>query len=313
MTTDNLDIQELITLLDSIRTIVNESINALIARVPYIGELANRALIGGKRIRGVLVILFSRALKGDETLAKRFSAIIEFIHAATLLHDDLIDDHEIRRGLPAFWKEYGAKLAILVGDFLFTIAGQFLKYISNEALRLLTTAIYKVTLGVILEAQPEYFTKDISKVYVLMNRLKTGELFGTAACLGVLASSRREYLRNAYKYGILTGEAYQIADDIFDLRLLREGAKGIDQKPLKLALLYFSEGDFSPEEILNIRDPEKLVKIADDIGLEEKMLKLINERISAGIKAIKPLPNSYEKRILEKAPRAMIEIMLRKG
>ncbi|MHA1615691.1 MAG: polyprenyl synthetase family protein [Candidatus Njordarchaeales archaeon] len=306
-------IQEFTSLLERLRAEVDEGINELISRIPYIRQLAERALRGGKRFRGVLVLVFSRALRGNSRLAKYFAAIIEFIHAATLLHDDFIDGHQVRRGLPAFWKEYGAKLAVLVGDFLFTAASQFTKYISNEALRFLATTIYKITLGVLIETDPKLYTKDITKAYTLMNRLKTGELFGAASYLGVLSSGRREYLRNAYKYGILTGEAYQIADDIFDLRLLKSGVSNVDLKPLKLAILSFCEDKYSVDEILEITKEETLLRIAEEINLEQKLLELMVKRIYAGIEAIQDLPDSFEKKVLIDAPKIMVDIMLRKG
>ncbi len=307
-------LENLLEYYENRRKLVDKKIREWLNDLPALKEIVYRALEGGKRFRGVLTLLICDAFDGDLTKASEFAASIEFVHAATLLHDDVIDSHLQRRGRSSFWSVFDIHKAIMTGDFIFTYAGYRVSRISEKALAIISRAIYRTTLGILLEALPHYFPGNITSVYLEVIKLKTGELFAGAAELGALTTGDKRKMELARKYGILLGEAYQIADDIYDLRILRKTHKDIDLKPLKLALIHFMKIERKKaDEIWKINDPEKILSIIENIRLEDELFDSLEKKLSELDKFIRQFPKSKYRDFIAFIPRYMVDAMLSYG
>ncbi len=296
------------------KKIIDEKIREWIEDMPFLKKLVYEALRNGKRFRGVLTLMICDALRGDFDKATEFAASIEFTHAATLLHDDVLDQHLFRRGKYSLWKIYDIHKAIITGDFIFTYAGARISKISEKALAIISRSIYRTTLGILLEALPFSYPGPKHEVYTEVLKLKTGELFAGATELGALASDNELYKSHAYRYGLLLGEAYQIADDIFDLRTLTNDGETIDLKPVKLAIIHFSKlGDSEAEELWKINDAERIIALAKEINLESKLYNLLNSKLMEINKTLRFFPETEFKAFISFVPRYMVEAMMRYG
>ncbi len=180
----------------------------------------------GKHLRPALVLFGARSLQVDITLPFiQIAAVVELIHAASLVHDDIIDEAERRRALPAVHKKYGIKIAILVGDILFTQAFSMvaaLLGVSSETkvrlFSLLTDLTKRMCYGEIFEqkvlANSEHIDKDD---YIRILEFKTALLMSTAARCGAILAGADETQEHALaSFGLNFGYAYQLVDDYND-------------------------------------------------------------------------------------------------
>ena len=175
---------------------------------------------GGKRLRAVLVLLCGRALGGLRHPDSSFllAAVIEFIHTATLLHDDVVDASEIRRGRDTANKVWGNDASVLVGDFFYSRAfGMIAEIDQPEVTRILANASNEIAEGELLELMHAKQVEMGEDQYLAIIEGKTAKLFEAsceaAACL---EEANDEHIRNLVDYGRLLGAAFQIADDAID-------------------------------------------------------------------------------------------------
>jgi len=213
--------------------------------------LLKSALKGGKKVRGTLLCLVSDALEGDREQALPRAVAVELIHAASLIHDDYVDQDRFRRRAPAVWTLSGSRNAVLLGDVIFASAIEMMSAMGPEDGRLVSRAIAQISAGALMEpTDPGGTAVEIGRdapgadLYEEIIFLKTGVLFGTACELGaVSAGVDREARRHWFRYGSLLGEAYQIADDTHDIKkvLAGGGAAPGSLAPLVPAFLRFVE------------------------------------------------------------------------
>ncbi len=203
------------------------------------------ALGGGKRLRGCLVCLLCEALGGAREDAIPRALAVECVHAASLIHDDLVDGDGLRRGRPAFWTVSGGRKAVLLGDVIFATALQRMVELSPADGAALAQAIATMASGAYQEPldlsdlQPALFDDERRgrELYPMIVYLKTGALFGAAARLGANAArSTPELADVAFEFGVQLGEAYQVADDLYDLV---DAAEPVQPALLAPLLLYF--------------------------------------------------------------------------
>ena len=174
---------------------------------------------GGKRLRPLLALHCAEALGSIDDGQLRYAAIIELIHAATLLHDDIVDDSELRRGKLTANKNWSNAKSVLSGDYLYAQALQMAVELGSlELLEILTTTVRNIARGEVdqLEAKTEAIDQA---AYLAIIARKTAILFASA-CSGaaVRASAEREVIRAAYEFGHNFGMAFQIVDDVLDYR-----------------------------------------------------------------------------------------------
>ena len=175
---------------------------------------------GGKRIRPSLAMLAGGAISGEPNEDhKRLGMIVELIHIATLVHDDIMDEAKIRRQMPTASAKWGASLAVLLGDCLFAHALQrSTEFDDIEVSRMITKAAKAVCTGEIIQTQRQ-FDLNLSKAdYWRIIELKTGALFAVATeVAGVLSAAPRDICDHLRDYALKLGIAYQIYDDALDL------------------------------------------------------------------------------------------------
>lgn len=214
------DIQALIE--DDIKNNNQFIINSLSSDVVLINQISHYIInSGGKRLRPLLVILFSRALdyQGDKHLA--CAAIIEFIHTATLLHDDVVDNSELRRGKETANNVFGNAASVLTGDFLYSRAFQMMVGLDNmQIMQILADATNKISEGEVLQLLNARNSALTEKDYTNVIYCKTAKLFEAACELaGVISLDKdhyQEHQDSIKNYGVYLGNAFQIADDVLD-------------------------------------------------------------------------------------------------
>ena len=189
--------------------------------VPVIPALAEHLIAaGGKRLRPLLTVAAARACggEGDILNARKLAASVEFIHTATLLHDDIVDSSEMRRGKVAAHLIWGAASSVLVGDFLFARAFELMvETDSIKALGVLATASSVIAEGEVLQLTRSHDVNLDEATYLQIIRAKTAELFAAASetgALGVGVSQDRVVAMR--DYGMALGIAFQLADDALD-------------------------------------------------------------------------------------------------
>lgn len=175
---------------------------------------------GGKRLRPVLVLLAAKACNYNGEKHVDLAAIIEFIHTATLLHDDVVDTSDMRRGKATANAKFGNAPSVLVGDFLYSRAFQMLVSINNMDIM----GVMADTTNVIAEGEVQQLinagdpTTDEGRYYDVINK-KTAILFASAAEIGAIIANAPTEQRQALKqYGLLLGQAFQLIDDALDYK-----------------------------------------------------------------------------------------------
>jgi octaprenyl-diphosphate synthase len=173
---------------------------------------------GGKRLRPALVLLSAGAAgyRGEGHL--ELAAVVEFIHTATLLHDDVVDGSELRRGRNAANTEFGNAAAVLVGDFLYSRAFQMMLSVdSMRVMRVLADATNTIAEGEVLQLMNCHDPQVGEERYLEVVRRKTAKLFEAATRLGgVLAGAPAALEAGLARYGMHLGTAFQLIDDVLD-------------------------------------------------------------------------------------------------
>ena len=199
---------------------VNRAIlDRLESRVPLIPQLAGHLIAsGGKRLRPILTLASSRMCGYTGERHVGLAASVEFIHTATLLHDDVVDDSDLRRGSATANALWGNQASVLVGDFLFTRAFQFMvEDGSLEVLRVLANASAVIAEGEVLQLESANDLDTSEEQYMEIITAKTAALFAAACRIGALIASRPSREEKALEsYGRNLGIAFQLVDDALD-------------------------------------------------------------------------------------------------
>ncbi|EWY41314.1 farnesyltranstransferase [Skermanella stibiiresistens SB22] len=192
--------------------------------VELIPQLAGYIIAaGGKRLRPVLTLASSRLCGYDGSRHQALAACVEFIHTATLLHDDVVDESDLRRGLASANAVFGNKASVLVGDFLFSRSFQLMvEDGSLEVLRILSHASAVIAEGEVLQLTTSNDTGTSEQAYLDVIRAKTAELFAAACQIGAVVSNRPAVEADAlFAYGLNLGIAFQLVDDVLDYSALQ--------------------------------------------------------------------------------------------
>ena len=295
---------------DDIRLFEKEFRNALRSEVRMINMIGKYILRHkGKHIRPILTILSSR-LCGQPTLnSYKAAAMIELLHVATLIHDDVVDDANQRRGFPSINRMWKNKVAVLMGDFIFskTLINMIgLKDFS--ALELIASTAEKLAAGEILQIEKSLTKSMNEQSYYDMIYQKTASLISTSCELGAITSSGKDKDREAMvTYGTKLGMAFQVKDDLFDI-LGNEKDTGKDmgadvKKNLVTLPLIHAYDQASKIEIRKLNkilsskkktrfDLDHLKEIVDRVGGCNYAKEKIVEFNEQALDALSPYPNS---------------------
>lgn len=187
--------------------------------VPLVGEVSRYIIsAGGKRLRPALLLLICGALgcTGDQRF--NLAAVVEFIHTATLLHDDVVDESTLRRGRATANENFGNPASVLVGDFLYSRAFQMMLDAQNvRIMQILADATNVIAEGEVLQLMNMHDASLDEAGYLRVIRSKTAKLFEASARLGaVLAGSDAHTEEACASYGQALGTAFQVIDDVLD-------------------------------------------------------------------------------------------------
>jgi octaprenyl-diphosphate synthase len=202
--------------LDDVNSVIIEQLESDVAMVENVGHYIVEA--GGKRLRPMLVLLAARALGASGPAQVKFAAVVEFIHTATLLHDDVVDVSELRRGRPTANSQFGNAPSVLVGDFLYTRAFQLMVSLENhELLRMMADTTNTIAAGEVLQLIRAGDADTTEAQYYDVIDRKTAALFA-AACggAGLLGAADPETVASLGRYGRSLGIAFQLIDDVLD-------------------------------------------------------------------------------------------------
>ena len=187
---------------------------------PRIPEVtAHLVEAGGKRIRPILTLAAARLLGYDGTHHHKLAATVEFIHTATLLHDDVVDESAQRRGRPTANLLWDNKSSVLVGDYLFARSFQLMTDTGSlDVLRVLSDAAATIAEGEVLQLTAAANLSTTEETYLQVVRGKTAALFAAACEVGGMVADASETQVTALRtYGDALGIAFQMADDLLDL------------------------------------------------------------------------------------------------
>ncbi|HEU4626840.1 MAG TPA: octaprenyl diphosphate synthase [Steroidobacteraceae bacterium] len=215
--------------LDQIRALVRTDLanvdNVIRARlkstVPLVDRVADHIIAGGgKRLRPLLVVLASRACGGQGEAYLEAAAFIEFIHTATLLHDDVVDGSSLRRGRATANEAFGNQASVLVGDFVYSRAFQMMAALSSQrVMEIMADATNIIAEGEVLQLMNAHDPETTEQRYLEVIYRKTARLFEAGAeVAGVLSHATPDVQRALAKYGRHLGTAYQLVDDVLDYR-----------------------------------------------------------------------------------------------
>ncbi|CAK0758540.1 Octaprenyl diphosphate synthase [Azospirillaceae bacterium] len=220
------------TALDALTALVADdlhAVNELIVQrmhssVEMIPQLAGYIVAaGGKRLRPILTLAAARLCKYQGDRHHGLAAAVEFIHTATLLHDDVVDESDLRRGRASANAVFGNQASVLVGDFLFSRA--FLLMVetgSLDVLRILSHASAVIAEGEVLQLQTTNDTSTTEQAYLDVISAKTAALFAAACRTGAVIAGRPESEERALDdYGMNLGIAFQLVDDVLDYSALQ--------------------------------------------------------------------------------------------
>lgn len=200
----------------SVNTLILARMQSDVALIPQLAGYLIAA--GGKRIRPLMTLASTRLFDDETSRPFRLAAAVEFIHTATLLHDDVVDESDQRRGQAAANRLFGNQPSVLVGDFLFSRAFELMvEDGSIEVLGILSRAASVITEGEVLQLSIQNRLETTLDQYLSVIAAKTAALFAAACEIGPVIAGESPEMREALRgYGHNLGMAFQIADDVLD-------------------------------------------------------------------------------------------------
>ncbi|MEV6730278.1 MULTISPECIES: polyprenyl synthetase family protein [unclassified Streptomyces] len=252
------------------------------SEVPFITEAAQHLVrAGGKRFRPLLVMLASRFGDPYAPGIVPSAVVVELTHLATLYHDDVMDEADVRRGVASANARWGNSVAVLTGDFLFARASHILADLGPEAVRIQAEAFERLVTGQILETAGPRDGRDPVAHYLDVIAGKTGSLIAVSGRFGALMSGADESVVDILtQYGERLGTAFQLADDVLDIASdshesgktpgtdLREGIPTLPV--LRLRQMAAQGGDPDDLELVGLLDGD----LADDALHAEVLARL---------------------------------------
>lgn len=299
---------DLVLLADNLKQLVG-------ARHPILYAAAEHLFgAGGKRIRPAIVLLLSRAIVQEADIpAKHFrlAEITEMIHTASLVHDDVVDESSLRRGVPTVHSSFNNRVAVLAGDFLFAQSSWHLANLDNlTVVKLLSRVIMDLAEGEIQQGLNRFDTTLSIDAYLMKSYYKTASLIANSAkSVGVLSGVEETLSESFYNYGRNLGLAFQIVDDILDFTSSEEvlgkpAGSDLRSGNLTAPVLYALEetpylGTLIEREFAQDSDfDEAMALIRASQGIQRSR-ELASQHVRQGIENLAALPASEPKRALE--------------
>lgn len=259
---------------------------------------------GGKRIRPVLTLMAAEAFGGNSDSALKAAIGLETFHNFTLLHDDVMDKSELRRGRKTVHVKYDENIAILSGDTMLTLATQFISEVSENKLSVILDTFNKMAIKVYEGQQLDMDFEKESQIsvadYIEMIRCKTGALLGACAKIGaIIGGASKDDAEKMYEFGMQTGVAFQIQDDWLDTfgdSSTFGKSIGGDINNGKKTFLYVSALEYDSQTADALREAFKIpsgdlrvkavTRLYEKLGIDESARKAVNHYSSLALKAL---------------------------
>ena len=310
---------------------VEEGLLAQMSFTDDIADATSRYLLeaGGKRIRPTLTLLTAQLGDGNNSAVITAAEAVEITHLASLYHDDVMDEAQLRRGVPSAQNVWGNSVAILTGDLLFARASRLISSLGDRGLALQAETFERLCLGQLHETIGPRDGDDPIAHYLQVLADKTGSLISLAAVLGAIFSDAPESFRQPVKdFGERVGVAFQLIDDVIDLSAATDQTGKEAETDLRagvptLPLLYLrreAEVDAEAAELLaRIERDAAAVSPADDADFSSAVAQLRDHAVTRAtlaearrwaddaVSALDPLPAGPVKKALTKFAEAIVE------
>ena len=282
--------------------------------VPLVGQVSQHIILaGGKRLRPVLLLLMAGALGYRGNDHHKLAAVIEFIHTATLLHDDVVDDSKLRRSKPTANALFGNPASVLVGDFLYSRAFQMMVECQNmRILDIVSEATNVIAEGEVMQLMNMHDASLTEQNYLDVIRSKTAKLFEASTRLSaVLTGCTPEVEAACAAYGQALGTAFQVIDDVLDY----DGDAGLMGKNLgddlregkaTLPLIIAMQRGTAEECALvkhaiengEVQALQAIAEIVRNTGAMQATRDAASEQAQLALAALSPLPDSPYKQAM---------------
>lgn len=270
---------------------------------------------GGKRIRPVFVLLAGQLGDFQADKINKAAVSLELIHMATLVHDDVIDEAELRRGKPTIKHTYGNRVAMYTGDYILARALEEISSIENPHVhRALSKALVEVVFGEIEQIEDKFNWDQTLRDYLRRIKRKTALLIATSCQLGsILSNLSNRQAKAVYQYGYYIGMSYQIIDDILDFtassrQLGKPAGNDLLQGNITLPVLYGMQDEKFKQLLMDVfQNPEdvpeeemsKVIEMLKSTDAIDRAYALSDLYLKKAIDTLEVLPNSRAKMSLE--------------
>jgi len=304
----------LYTYLNSDLTLIEKELEETIQAESQLLRQASLHLLkaGGKRIRPVFVLLGGKFGNYDINVIKNVAVSLELIHMASLVHDDVIDDAELRRGQPTIKAKWDNRIAMYTGDYIFARALELMTKIDNPlAHQILSDTIVELSVGEIEQIKDKYNFEQNLRNYLLRIKRKTALLIAASCQLGAVVSGVPEKdHRKLYRFGYYVGMSFQITDDVLDFtgtekELGKPAGGDLLQGNITLPVLYAMEDEqirtkiMSVHENMDRQELDEILKMIQGSGAIEKSLNLSDRYLDKALSILGELPPNKAKKSLQ--------------
>ncbi|MGP7816064.1 heptaprenyl diphosphate synthase component II [Niallia sp. 01092] len=266
---------------------------------------------GGKRIRPIFVLLAGKFGHYDLSVIKKAAVSLELIHMASLVHDDVIDDADLRRGQPTIKAKWDNKVAMYTGDYIFARSLEVMSELENTAAhKVLANTIVEVCIGEIQQIKDKYRFDQNIKDYFRRIKRKTALLISASSLVGAIVSGVEEkYQKKLYQFGYYVGMSFQIIDDVLDFvateKVLGKPAGGdLLQGNITLPVLFAMENKALRDKIITVNEDmekqqlQEIIDLIKNSDAVERSLKISDLYLEKALKSIESLPNNKSKNAL---------------
>ncbi len=266
---------------------------------------------GGKRIRPVFVLLGGKFGQYDINIIKNAAVALELIHMASLVHDDVIDDADLRRGQPTVKSKWDNKIAMYTGDFVFALALELMTNIEKPlSHKILADTIVEVTVGEIQQIRDKYRYNQHLRDYLRRIKRKTALLIAASCQLGAIAADVEESVhKKLYRFGYYVGMSFQITDDILDFTATEKelgkpaGSDLLQGNITAPALFAMENKELSKliptvHEGMHPQEIEKIITLIKQSSAIEKSVALSDRYLNKALEILEELPANKAKKTL---------------
>lgn len=266
---------------------------------------------GGKRIRPVFVLLAAKFGRYDIQVVKDVAVALELIHMASLVHDDVIDDADLRRGRPTIKSKWDNRFAMYSGDYIFAKSLELMTNVENPvAHQILSNTIVELTIGEIEQIKDKYRFEQNLRDYLLRIKRKTALLIAASCQLGAIAAGVEEEVhRKLARFGYFVGMSFQITDDVLDFtgtekELGKPAGGDLLQGNITLPVLFAMKDEKLRSEIVKVHENigsdemTHIIELIKNSNAIEKSLEFSDRYLDKALEVLDELPNNKAKKTL---------------